>query len=268
MKNKDIKNKKNKLVTKTVILVVSFMFMLYYVVNMQQYDMIASVVIAISNILFIIGIAEYKQRTGLALAALLVGSICYSLTYEFDSMISQGYPWINVICYGISLFILLFTSECIKKHKKPDIKQLLKPYATTNQSMATKLVLVLVIIAITMTLSASAVKNLDRLGDSGASLTEFSVVDYSVYTLIIILNFLLPFELAFRMKNGQIYAVSIRAISLVVACMIAEKSINLGYIHVQFIVLASMIMLVAINFHDKKQHKEEVINDKKLVGTI
>lgn len=246
-----------------MILVVSFMFMLYYIVNMQQYDMLASVVIAISNILFIMGIAEYKQRTGLALAALLAGSICYSLTYEFDSMISQGYPWINVICYGISSFILLFTSECIKRHEKPDIKQLLKPYATTNQSTATKIVLVLVVIAITMTLSASAVKNLDRLGN----LAEFSVIDYSVYTLIIILNFLLPFELAFRMKTGQIYAVSVRAISLVVACMISEKSINLGYIHVQFIVLASMIMLVAINFHDKKQHKE-VINDKKLVGTI
>lgn len=267
MKNKDIKNKKNGLIANTVILVVSFMFMLYYIVNMQQYDMLASVVIAISSILFIIGIVEYKQRTGLALAALLVGSICYSLTYEFDSMISQGYPWINVICYGISMFILLFTSECIKKHKKPDMKQLLKPYATTNQSMATKMVLVLVVIAITMALSASAVKNLDRLG-SGESLAEFSVIDYSVYTLIIILNFLLPFELAFRMKNGQIYAVSVRAISLVVACMISEKSINLGYMHVQFIVLASMIMLVAINFHNKKQHKEEVINDKKLVGTI
>lgn len=266
MKNKDIKNKKNGLITKTVILVISFMFMLYYIVNMQQYDMLASVVIAVSNILFIIGIGEYKQRTGLALAALLVGSICYSLTYEFDSMISQGYPWINVICYGISLFMLLFTSGCVKKHKKPDTKQLFKPYATTNQSTATKIVLVLVIIAITMTLSASTVKSLNRLGNSGG-LTKFSIIDYSVYTLIIILNFLLPFELAFRMKNGQIYAVSVRAISLVVACMMAEKSINLGYMHVQFIVLASMIMLVAINFHDKKQHKE-VIDDKKLVGTI
>lgn len=266
MKNKDIKNKRNGLIVKTVILVISFMFMLYYIVNMQQYDMLASVIIAISNILFIIGIGEYKQRTGLALAALLVGSICYSLTYTFDSMISQGYPWINVICYGMSLFTLLFTSGCIKKHKKLDIKQLFKPYATTNQSAATKIVLVLVIIAITMTLSASTVKSLDRLGDSGG-LVEFSVIDYSVYTLIIILNFLLPFELAFRMKNGQIYAVSVRAISLVVACMIAEKSTNLAYMHVQFIVLASMIMLVAINFHNKKQHKE-VINDKKLVGTI
>lgn len=267
MKNKCIKNKRNGLISKTMILVASFMLMLYYIVNMQQYDMLASVVIAISNILFIIGIAEYKQRTGLALAALLVGSICYSLTYEFDSMISQGYPWINVICYGISIFILLFTSGCIKKHKKPDIKQLLKPYATTNQSVATKIILVLIIIAITMALSASAVKNLDRLVGSGGSLAEFSVIDYSVYTLIIILNFLLPFELAFRMKNGQIYAVSVRAISLVVACIIAEKSTNLAYMHVQFIVLASMIMLVAINFYDKKQHKE-VINDKKLVGTI
>lgn len=241
--------------------------MLYYIVNMQQYDIIASTMITISNILFIIGVAEYKQRTGLALAALLVGSICYSMTYGFDSMISQGYPWMNVICYGMSLFILLFTSGCIKQHKKPDIKQLFKPYATTNQSMATKVILVLVIIAITMTLSASTVKSMSRLGDAGISMTEFNIVDYSVYTLIIILNFLLPFELAFRMKNGQIYAVSVRAVSLVVACMISEKSINLGYIHVQFIVLTSIIMLIAINFYNKKQHKE-VINDKKLVGTI
>ena len=88
MKDKDIKNKRNGLIVKTVILVISFMFMLYYIVNMQQYDILASVIIAISNILFIIGIGEYKQRTGLTLAALLVGSICYSLTYTFDSMIS------------------------------------------------------------------------------------------------------------------------------------------------------------------------------------
>lgn len=247
MKNKDNESKRNRLVTKTIVLVISFLIMLYYVINMKQYDIIASTVIAISNNFFILGISEYKRQTGLALAALLVGSICYSITYTFDSMISQGYPWMNVICYGMSLFLLLFTSGCIRKHKKLDTRQLLKPYATTDQSIATKLVLVLVIIAITMTLSASAVKSAGRLGDSGISMTEFNVIDYSIYTLIIILNFLLPFELAFRMKNGQIYAIVVRIVSLLVAYIIADKSTNSAYISNQFIVLVTILILVIIN---------------------
>lgn len=98
-----------------------------------------------------------------------------------------------------------------------------------------------------MTLSASAVKSAGRLGDSGISMTEFNVIDYSIYTLIIILNFLLPFELAFRMKNGQIYAIVVRIVSLLVAYIIADKSTNSAYISNQFIVLVTILILVIIN---------------------